>query len=136
MELTVTPAPNKPQVTVISLPGDLDASNYLQVIERVDQLYKGGTRGLIFDLSQTEFVSSSGLVAIHSMALLMQGQRPPSPEDGWGAIRALKGGSGDKARECLKLVNPQARVASTLEKVGLNEALDIYPTVDAALATF
>lgn len=136
MELTVTPAPTKPHVTVIALPGDLDASNYLQVIERVDQLYKAGTRGLIFDLSQTEFVSSSGLVAIHSMALLMQGQQPLSPENGWGAIRALKGGSGEKARECLKLVAPQARVASTLEKVGLSEALDVYPTVDAALATF
>ena len=46
----------------------------------------------------------------------------------------MKGGSGDRARECVKLVNPQPRVASTLEKVGFSEALDIYPSVDAALA--
>ena len=51
MELTVTSAPNKPEVAIVALPGDLDASNYLQVIQRVDELYKGGTRGLIFDLS-------------------------------------------------------------------------------------
>ncbi len=136
MELTVSPAPDKPEVVVMALAGDLDASNYLQVIERVDQLYKGGARGLIFDLTNTEFVSSSGLVAIHSMALLMQGERPPSPEDGWGAIRALKGGAGDKARERLKLVNPQPRVAATLDKVGFSEGLEIFPTVEAALAAF
>jgi anti-anti-sigma regulatory factor len=134
MTLSVTPAPNKPGVVVMALEGDLDASNYLQVIERVDGLYKGGARALVFDLSKTEFVSSSGLVAIHSMGLLMQGQRPPNPEEGWGAIRAVKGGVGDKARECFKLVNPSPRVASTLQKVGFSEGLDVYPTVDAALA--
>lgn len=134
MELSVSTAPGRPEVAVMALAGDLDASNYLQVIERVDQLYKGGARALVFDLSKTEFVSSSGLVAIHSMALLMQGEKAPSPEDGWGAIRAIQGGSGDRARECLKLVNPQPRVALTLEKVGFAEALEIYPTVSAAVA--
>jgi anti-anti-sigma regulatory factor len=136
MELSVTSAPAKPAVTVLSLAGDLDASNYLQVIQRVDELYKAGARGVVFDLSNVEFISSSGVVALHSIALIMQGQRPPNPEDGWSAIRSMERGSGDKARESLKLVNPQPRVASTLAKVGLAEALEIYPTVDAALAAF
>jgi anti-anti-sigma regulatory factor len=136
MELSVTTAPSKPAVTVLALAGDLDASNYLQLIQRVDELYKAGTRGLVFDLSNVEFVSSSGIVALHSMALIMQGQRPPNPEDGWGAIRAIERGAGDKARESLKLVNPQPRVAATLAKVGLSDGLEIYPSVDAALAAF
>ncbi len=134
MDLSVTPAPGRPTVAVLALAGDLDASNYLQVIQQVDNLYKSGTRALVFDLSNTDFVSSSGLVAIHSMALLLQGQRPPNPEDGWSAIRAMEGGPGSKARECLKLVNPQPRVAATLAKVGFDEMLETYPTVDAALA--
>ncbi len=134
MELTVTSAPSKPGVAIVALAGDLDASNYLQVIQKVDGLYQGGARALIFDLSDTEFVSSSGLVAIHSIAMLMQGQRPPNPEDGWGAIRAIERGPGDRARECVKLVNPQPRVASTLSKVGFTEVLETYPSVEAALA--
>lgn len=134
MEMSVTSVPDRPAVAILALAGDLDASNYLQVIQRVDELYKGGARALVLDLADTEFVSSSGLVAIHSMALLMQGQRPPSPEDGWGAIRSIERGPGNKGRECLKLVNPQPRVAATLAKVGFDEALDTYPTVDAALA--
>lgn len=136
MDLSVTSASSKPEVAVLALSGDLDASNYLQLIQRVGELYQAGTRGLVFDLGKVEFISSSGIVALHSMALLMQGQRPPNPEDGWHAIRSLERGSGEKARECLKLVNPQPRVASTLAKVGLSEALDTYPTIDAALAAF
>ncbi len=134
MDLTVTPAPTQPAVAIVTLAGDLDASNYLEVIQRVDDLYKGGTRALVLDLTHTEFVSSSGLVAIHSMALLMQGRQPPRPEDGWGAIRSIEGGQGDRARECLKLVNPQPRVAATLAKVGFDQALETYPNVQAALA--
>jgi anti-anti-sigma regulatory factor len=134
MELSVTTAPDRPTAAIFALSGDLDASNYLQVIERVDELYKKGTRALVLDLTNTDFVSSSGLVAIHSMAMLIQGQRPPSPEDGWGAIRSLESGLGERGRECFKLVNPQPRVAATLAKVGFDEALEIYPTVDAALA--
>jgi anti-anti-sigma regulatory factor len=134
MELSATTAPNNPGVAILALGGDLDASSYLQVIQRVDDLYKEGARALILDLTGTEFVSSSGLVAIHSIAQLMQGKRPPNPEDGWGAIRAIERGPGDKARDYVKLVNPQPRVASTLAKVGFNEVLETYPSVDAALA--
>lgn len=136
MDLSVTPAPNNPTIAVVAPAGDLDASNYLSVIERVGELYKSGVRGLVLDLTDTEFVSSSGLVAIHSMALLMQGQRPSSPEDGWGAIRSIESGAGNQAREYLKLVNPQPSVAATLAKVGFDEVLETYPSIEAALAAF
>ena len=134
MALSVTTDPAKPHVAILALSGDLDASNYQQLIQRAAELYEEGARVLILDLANTEFVSSSGLLAIHSAALLMQGQKPPNPEDGWGAIHAMQQGSGDKARQCLKLVNPQPRVATTLDKVGFSQDLEIYPSVDAALA--
>jgi anti-anti-sigma regulatory factor len=134
MEFKVTQT-GKPDVAVLALAGDLDASSYLQAIAQAETAYKAGARVLILDLGKTDFVSSSGLVAIHSIALLMQGQKPPDPEAGWSAIRSMGSGQGADARRCLKLVNPQPRVATTLAKVGFNDALEIYPTVDAAEAS-
>ena len=76
-------------VQVMTLSGELDASNYLDVIERVRQLYEGGTRQLVIDLSNVSFLSSSGLVALHSAALVMRGDEPPSPDLGWSAFHAI-----------------------------------------------
>lgn len=134
MELSVSAAPGRPSVAILALAGDLDAANYLEVIARGDELYQGGVRAVILDLTATEFVSSSGLVALHSLALLMQGQRPLRPEDGWGAIRSMESGPGEAGRDCLKLVNPQPRVAATLAKAGFDELFETYLTVAAALA--
>ena len=41
-----------PPVTVVALDGELDASNYQQVIEVVRDAYANGARGLVFDFSQ------------------------------------------------------------------------------------
>jgi hypothetical protein len=37
---------------------------------------------ILLDLSSASFVSSSGLVAIHSIALLLHGEQPPDLEQG------------------------------------------------------
>ena len=134
MDFKVMQAPGRPDVAVLSMAGDLDATSYLQAIAQAEGAYKSGARTLLLDLSNTDFVSSSGLVAIHSIALLMQGQKPPDPEGGWAAIRSMGYGQGADARRCLKLVNPQPRVTATLSKVGFSDAFEVYPTVDAALA--
>ena len=70
MEIGTYPIADPVPVQVMSLSGELDASNYLDVIERVRQLYEGGTRQLVIDLSNVSFLSSSGLVALHSACLL------------------------------------------------------------------
>ncbi len=135
MDFKVMQAPGRPDVAVLGMAGDLDATSYLQAIAQAEGAYKGGARTLLLDLSNTDFVSSSGLVAIHSIALLMQGQKPPDPEQGWAAIRSMGYGQGADARRSLKLVNPQPRVTATLSKVGFGDAFEVYPTVDAALAS-
>ena len=135
MELTLSQVAARIPAAVIAVQGDLDASNYMELIQKAQAAYAGGTRALVLDLSQTRFVSSSGLVAIHSAALILQGLTPPDPETGWAAIRAIGEGTGTDARAYLKLVNPQPRVDSTLEKVGFKDVLEIYPTVEDALAS-
>lgn len=134
MDFGVTPGPGRPDVAVLAMTGDLDASSYLEAIAQAETAYRDGTRVLLLDLSATDFVSSSGLVAIHSIALALQGPRPPDPAAGWATIRSRGFGQGSDARGCLKLVNPKPAVAATLAKVGFSDVFDTYPTVDAALA--
>ena len=89
MYVTATQAQAEVPVTVLHLIGELDASNYQIVIDKAKEAYAGGTRNLLLDLGEVPYMGSSGLIAFHSVALLMQGETPPDPEEGWGALRSI-----------------------------------------------
>ena len=86
MEIKSNTVPDSPTIAILDLNGELDASNYLDVIDHVRDLYKAGARQLVIDLSDVTFLSSSGLVSLHSAALVMRGEEPPSPDLGWSAF--------------------------------------------------
>ena len=90
MNITTTQLQGSNPVTMMRLVGELDASCYLDVNAAAKQLYQQGTRNLILDLSDTTFMSSAGLMALHSITMLMQGKEPPNPEDGWGTPRPVR----------------------------------------------
>ena len=89
LETTVEQVEGHVPVTVVTLDGELDASSYEHVIETVRAIYEAGTRYLLLDSTGLSFISSSGLVALHSSLRLMHGEAPPDPEHGWAAIRAI-----------------------------------------------
>lgn len=125
-------------VTVMSLQGELDASCYLDVIERAKSLYQAGTRNLLLDLGEMPFMASSGLVSLHSVALIMRGEQPPDPNAGWGAFHAiaseLERAAGHEAH--CKLLNPQPRVVKTLATTGFDKILAVFTDRQAALESF
>jgi anti-anti-sigma regulatory factor len=118
------------------LNGELDASNYLDVIARVRQLYQEGIRQLVIDLSDVTFLSSSGLVALHSAALIMRGEQPPDPELGWSAFHAIASDVDRGFETCCKLANPQGRVRKSLEMTGFSNFLEIFDDVMLAVGSF
>ncbi len=128
---------NKP-VMVMKLVGELDASCYLDVIAAAKQLYQQGTHDLLLDLSDMTFMSSAGLMALHSITMLMQGKERPNPDDGWGAMHDIAHDVDQTtgfATHC-KLLRPQPRVAKTLTITGFNQILQIFNDQDEALASF
>jgi anti-anti-sigma regulatory factor len=137
MEISTYPIADPIPVQVMTLSGELDASNYLDVIERVRELYDAGARQLVIDLSNVSFLSSSGLVALHSAALVMRGDEPPSPDLGWSAFHAIASDVEQEGFEtCCTLVNPQGRVRKSLEMTGFSAFLHIYDDVDGAVRAF
>lgn len=136
MEILTSTVPASPTIAILDLDGELDASNYLDVIEKVRGLYHDGTRHLVIDLSDLTFLSSSGLVALHSAALVMRGDEPPSPELGWSAFHAIASDVEQGFESCCKLVNPHGRVRRSLEMTGFSSFLEIFDSTNAAVDSF
>jgi anti-anti-sigma regulatory factor len=136
MFITATEAQGKVPVTILHVQGEMDASNYERLIARATEAYNSGARSLLIDMSEMPFMGSSGLVALHSVAILMRGETPPDPEGGWGAMRSI-----DRDREAgpqshVKLLDPQPRVARVLKMAGFDQFFEIYTDLETAIASF
>ena len=137
MTITTSQAQGSVPVTILALHGDLDASNYLDVIEAAREAYGAGARNLLLDMSEVPFMSSSGLMALHSVALLMQGEEPPDPEYGWSAFHAMgHDAQENRVQDRVKLVDVQPRVARALQMARFDAYFESYATCEEAIASF
>ena len=137
MEMTVEQASERADVSILRLNGDLDGSNYREVIARARELYTAGARNLLIDLAGVRFMSSAGIVAMHSVALFYRGVEAPDPEEaGWRAIRAVGESSEETVQKHVKLLNPQPRVSGVLERSGLINSFEVHQDEAAAVASF
>ena len=136
MSITVEQSQGKASVAILAIHGDLDASNYLHVIDQAKELYASGTRALLVDMSDVSFMASSGLVALHSITLLFRGEALPDPEHGWEAFHAIDRDEDSGVQQQVKLLNPQPRVSRTLEVTGLSAFFEIFNDKQTAIASF
>ena|SRR5688572_16265592 len=136
MYMTLNQARSRVPVTILAIHGDLDASNFEEVIARAKELYQAGSRHLLLDLSGMPFMGSSGVVALHSVALLMRGEEPPDPEAGWQAFHTIEQSRGSGVQQHVKLLNPQPKVKRTLEMTGINEFFEIHTDKQTAVDSF
>lgn len=124
-------------ITVMTLDGELDASNYLRLVDDVRELYAAGARNLLLDLTDLSFIASSGLVALFSVVKVMNGEEPPDPEYGWGAFHEVSRGVEDGAvQTAVQLAGPQPNVMEVLKRTGLDRLFRIHPDRESALATY
>jgi anti-anti-sigma factor len=136
IDITVSQAQGRLPVTILQPHGELDASNYKELIAEAQRVYDDGVRDILLDLGDVSYMSSSGLVALQSMASLLRGQDLPDLESGWGTFHAL-----DRDREMglqtrFKLCSPQPRVDQVLEMVGFKRFLEVYVDRETAIASF
>jgi anti-anti-sigma regulatory factor len=130
MEIT-TDRPSA-DLAVIGLSGELDGSNFEQVIDAGRAARDAGATRIVLDLSGLSYMGSSGLVAIHSIALLLAGKEPTSPEDGWQAIHEISQTVGDESD--VILAGPQGSVQRVLDRSGMAELFPIHADRAAAVS--
>jgi anti-anti-sigma factor len=126
----------KTPVTVLRPHGRIDGSNYESLIAKASQLYSAGTRSVLLDLGDVNFVSSAGLVALHSLVLLMRGEKPTDPESGWDALHAIGRDAITGAQPYVKLLNPQTKITNTLQMAGMDRFFEVFTDEGAAIASF
>jgi anti-anti-sigma factor len=124
-------------ITVLTLEGELDASNFESLVDDVHELYGRGTRALLIDLGGLTFLASSGLVALHSIVRILHGEAPDDLEAGWDILHHLGDdvASGDTQRD-VQLAAPQPAVARVLQRTGMDRLFVIHESRDAAIAAF
>ena len=102
-------------VTVFQLQDRVNLGNYAELEQIAKDSYENGMRDLVMDLSTTPSLTSIGvraLVVIHRML------------------------SGAGSAKHLKLAGPIAYVRDMLEVSGVTQYIEIYNTVDEAVASF
>ena len=121
-------------IAVMHLKGNLDASNFVAVIAKAQEIYKNPARNLLIDLSEVPYISSAGLVAIHKIALLYSGV-PQEVEKGGTEARPDFTHS-STARKHVKLLSPQPSVDQILDTAGLKLFFKVFNDLDSALESF
>jgi len=135
MLINISKKDSRVPVTLMQLTGDLDASNYTEVIAKAQEVYEDGTRDLLIDLSKVPYVSSAGLMALHAVVLIFSGQSM-QPKTGRPTFQSINPQRDSAVREHVKLLSPQAAVEKVLDVVGLKHFFELYTELETALQSF
>ena len=132
MQITVSVHEAKEPVAVMTITGSIDASNFVEVVQKAQEIYDHPARNLIIYLSDVPFISSAGLVAIHKIALLYSGgkQEMDSDEDRPDFTHSTS------ARKHVKLLSPQPNVDRTIETAGMKLFFKVFDDLETALKSF
>ena len=136
MNISVSQAQGSVPVTVLKVDGQLDGQTYQDLIGKAQDLYNSGSRDFLLDLSDLTYISSAGLVALHSVALLTRGEELPDFEGGWSAYRSMGRSSEAGIQKHVKLLNPRSEVMGVLDMVGFGNLFEVYTNLDEAINSF
>jgi anti-anti-sigma regulatory factor len=136
MNISTAQVQGRVPVTVVKLAGQLDGQTYQELINTGRQAYTAGWRDFLVDMSDLSYISSAGLVALHSLALLVRGEPVPDPESGWATYRSIGKTSGAGRQTHIKLLNPRPEVKNVLDMVGFTAVFDIFTDQEEAVQSF
>ncbi len=136
MQISFSTQQGNVPVTVMQLAGDIDASTYTDVINMAQQTFDEGSRNLLIDLSKVPYVSSAGLMSLHTIVRIFAGQSVQPKEGGRPSFRAINKEQDGPVRAHVKLLSPQPAVEQVLDMVGLKLFFDIHTNLEAAVNSF
>lgn len=131
MEISIVIEPADEPIAIMRLRGDINATNFMEIVDQAREIYKNPARKLIIDLSEVPSISSTGLVAVHKIALIYSGI-PHEVE----ANENPDFTHSSSARKYVKLLNPQPGVDKALESAGMKLFFKIFDDLESAIKSF
>jgi anti-anti-sigma regulatory factor len=131
MEIIISIEQGKEPIAVMKLVGEINATNFMEVVDKAQEIFKNPARNLIIDLSEVPSISSTGQVAIHKVALIYSGV-PQNVEEGENPDFTHN----SNARKYVKLLNPQPEVDTALTKAGMKLFFKVFNDLDSAIKSF
>ena len=136
MEITISQEQGRVAVAVIKAAGQLDGQTYQRLIDKAREAYEGGVRDILLDLSELTYISSAGLVSLHTIALMTRGEAVPNPEQGWSTLKSMDKSRDGGVQKHVKLLNPRPEVLNVLEMVGFKDFFEIFDDQQKAVESF
>ncbi len=136
MLITLSKEQGRVPVTVMRVNGDIDASNYTEVIKAAQEAYDNSARDLLIDLSKVPFISSAGLISLHTVALIFAGDSLQATGSSRPSLRSLDPKRDRVVRKHVKLLGPQPQVEQFLEIVGLKQFFQVFDYLENAVQSF
>lgn len=130
MEIAVKQEQGKVPVTIFQLKGDLTAEEPLR--SQVEAAHNSGTRYLLLDLTNVQYISSAGLRALHHIYTLLREQGTAAQAN--AIPRGILAGTYHSPN--LKLLKPSKNALKALSVAGFDMFLEIHDDYKKALASF
>ena len=135
MEITISQE-GRADVSVIRVAGQLDGQTYQNLITKANEVVATGVKNILLDLSDLTYISSAGLVSLHTIALLTRGEAQPNLEQGWSTLKSMDRTRDGGLQKHIKLLNPCPEVTKVLEMVGFSEFFEVFTDKQKAIASF
>jgi anti-anti-sigma regulatory factor len=136
MEISVSQEQGRISISVVKVSGQLDGQSYESLIAKAREVVEGGTRNILLDLVDLTYISSAGLVSLHTIALMTRGEDLPDPEQGWSALKSMDRSRDGGVQKNLKLLNPRREVISVLDMVGFSAFFEVFTDRQKAIDSF
>ncbi len=136
MEITVSQEQGRISISVIKLTGQLDGQTYESLIAKAREVVESGIRNILLDLGDLTYISSAGLVSLHTIALMTRGEDLPDLEQGWSALKSMDRSRDGGLQKNLKLLNPRPEVTSVLDMVGFAAFFEVFTDKQKAIDSF
>jgi len=131
MEISVSIEQADEPVAVMRLKGDINATSFMGIVNQAREIYNNPARKLVIDLTEVPSISSTGLVAIHKIALIYSGV----PQD-VDTNENPDFTHSSSARKYVRLLCPQPAVDEALEAAGMKLFFKIFDDLESAIKSF